>query len=93
MTFFVSLYIQCFHVLFYSNLSFFLHYFQFFLMESNWENLRSKLGKKDTILHWEWGRISAPNSADREPWKTTDFELITSEREFHRLNTVFVVHI
>ena len=38
-----------------------------FLKESNWENLGSKLGKKITILHWEWGRISAPNLADQEP--------------------------
>ena len=41
-----------FHVLFYSNLSFFLHCFEFFLKESNWENLRSKLGKKDTIFKY-----------------------------------------
>ena len=34
-----------FHVLFYSNLSFFPPFFQFFLKESNWENLGSKLGK------------------------------------------------
>ena len=50
-----------FHTLFFSNLSFFLHYFSIFLKKSNWENLGSKLGKKDTILHWEWGRISARN--------------------------------
>ena len=35
-----------FHVLFYSNLSFVLHYFSIFFKESNWENLGSKLGKK-----------------------------------------------
>ena len=50
-----------FHVLFYSNLSFFLHYFSIFSQRVKLENLGSKLGKKDTILHWEWGRISAPN--------------------------------
>ena len=59
-----------FHVLFYSNLSFFLPFFQFFLEESNWENLGSELGIKDTILHWEWGLISATNKADREPLMT-----------------------
>ena len=41
--------------------------FPIFVNESHWENLGSKLGKKDTILHWEWGLISAPNQADREP--------------------------
>ena len=34
------------HVLFFSNLSFFLPFFQCFLKESNWENLGSELGKK-----------------------------------------------
>ena len=36
-----------FHVLFYSNLSFFLPFFHFFfLKESNWKNLGSELGNK-----------------------------------------------
>ena len=26
-----------------------------------------ELGKKHTFWHWEWGRISAPKSGDREP--------------------------
>ena len=38
-----------FHTLFFSNLSFFLHYFSIFLKKSNWGNLGSKLGKKDTV--------------------------------------------
>ena len=35
-----------FHTLFFSNLSFFLHYISIFLKKSNWENWGSKLGKK-----------------------------------------------
>ena len=27
-----------------------------------------ELGKKHTFWLWEWGRISAPNFGDREPW-------------------------
>ena len=26
-----------------------------------------ELGKKHTFWHWEWGRIPAPKSGDREP--------------------------
>ena len=29
------------------------------------------MGKKHTLWHWEWGRISAPKSGDREPWFDT----------------------
>ena len=50
-----------FHVLFYSNLSFFSTFVHFFLRESNWENLGFELGKIYTILHLEWGRYLAPN--------------------------------
>ena len=39
-----------FQVLFYSNVSFFLPFFQFFLKESNWENLGSELGKKKILF-------------------------------------------
>ena len=33
-----------------------------------------ELGKKHTFWHWEWGRISAPKSGDREPWEPTEVE-------------------
>ena len=33
---------------------------------SNWDFF-SGIGKKHTFWHWEWGRISAPKSGDREP--------------------------
>ena len=59
-------------------MAFFSPLFQFFFKESNWENLGSKLGKKDTILHWEWDQISAPNQADREPcqpWKPKETQI------------------
>ena len=26
-----------------------------------------ELGKKHTVWHWEWGRISAPKLGDQEP--------------------------
>ena len=32
-------------------------------------NFFLELGKKHTFWHWEWGRISAPKSGDREPWE------------------------
>ena len=38
-----------------------------------------ELGKKHTFWHWEWGRISAPKSGDREPCllnTTINFKII-----------------
>ena len=67
---------------------FFSPLFPFFFKESNWENLGSKLGKKDTILHWEWGRISAPNQADREPCQGHKVKIKESPNRYcHKENT------
>ena len=36
-----------------------------------------ELGKKHTFWHWEWGRILAPKSGDREPWCYAEITLKT----------------
>ena len=45
---------------------FFFFFFFFFVV--NLGIFCLELGKKHTFWHWEWGRISAPKSGDREPW-------------------------
>ena len=44
---------------------FFFFFFFFFFVKLGIFCL--ELGKKHTFWHWEWGRISAPKSGDREP--------------------------
>ena len=33
-----------------------------------------KLGKKEDILDWEWGRISDPGDREKRPWNTRTFQ-------------------
>ena len=51
--------------------------FFFFFFCCQIGNFFLELGKKHTFWHWEWGRISAPKSGDREPCQlSTKFILL-----------------
>ena len=36
-------------------------------LASNWEFFWGKLGKKEDIFDWEWGRISDPGDREKRP--------------------------
>ena len=48
-----------------------------------------ELGKKHTFWHWEWGRISAPKSGDREPCRMSLVNRVSLGEGGHSLPLVF----